>query len=129
MNHHLQVQNEARKQGRDLATLTENEYFVLAMRVRTSRQKVVDTGKVVANKVRTSFLGWVVPAEVLEERKRICRTNECGSYGHLSADTEVCHACNCSGKRLASKLSDPNESCPLTPPRWGRFVSCTVGGS
>lgn len=126
MNKHLEIHRLARQQGKDLSKLSESEYFMLSLQVRTAREIVHDGARAVASTMRQR-LGRIVPEAVLNQRRETCRANRCGSYQRLGkTGSEVCHRCNCAGKRLEAKWANPNEECPYHPPLWGRYTGLTV---
>lgn len=117
----LKVFNAAKARGLDVRNLTPGQYRELALSVRTVSQKVVDGFTAIESRVATNNkIGWRhVPLTIFNERKAICESNPCGTFGQLAGALPVCHSCNCADKFLDSKWKDPRQKCPKG--HWGRY--------
>lgn len=125
MDHGLEIIQEAMREGLDPGNLSEAQYVRLRSKIRSTRELVQDSGRAISSRVRTA-LGVRVPEEKARENEAVCRSNECKRFRLLviemrksdgsaerSGVNPACDACNCVGRWLESKWSDPTESCPL----------------
>lgn len=113
MNHQVQIIQLAQKEGLDPSRLTAKQYNTLALRVRTFREKVRDGRKMAASVgLQSTGIRKSVPLPITESNLGKCRLNKCGSYKVSSDGEDICMQCDCTGRRLRFKASDPLQYCP-----------------
>lgn len=122
----------AESRGLDITDLSEEQYLSLALELRSPGQTVKDGSKALVASVKSSLrIG--IDRELGQKNLKVCRQNRCGRYGVLKNGIEVCHKCNCSGRRLRSKTEQTDEHCPEVDPStneyfWDNRTALTVKG-
>lgn len=118
----------ATQMGLDPANLTPAQYLRISLAIRSNAECLGDAARAGASRLTTSLIK--VSLEQASSNEKKCRSNECGKFREMPTVVKVrtpsglsaqmgpkipaCDACNCSGKNLISKWSDPLQGeCPL----------------
>lgn len=102
---------EAVRRGLDPANLTEAQYAMCSVAIRSREELVEDGKRAVASIARTKVFGLKVLPEKREANKAQCEKNECQKFRSINGKP-ACDWCNCQGVGLESKWEDPFEFCP-----------------
>ena len=108
----LRVLELAKAEGKDIRSLTEEEYTAYAVRVRNIPTLIQDgASRMVSVGLHSLGLRRVSLQQAAKVRG-ICESNQCGAFSRLADGVSVCLACDCSGTALEAKQADAAWYCP-----------------